>query len=95
MKITTFLVIINMTMEKRLEAIVRELFMGGDKETLIDSDENFVDSGICDSLGLVKLAMALESEFPGIQIFDQEINRDTIGSLDALNDFIQSKLEDI
>lgn len=82
-----------MMIEKRLEAIVRDLFMGGDTEPHIDSDENFVESGICDSLGLVKLAAALETEFPGIRIYDQEINRDTIGSLDLLNVFIRSKLE--
>jgi acyl carrier protein len=84
-----------MTIEKRLETIVRDLFMGGDAEAQIASDEDFIECGICDSLGLVRLATALETEFAGIQIHDQEINRETIGSLDLLNAFIQSKLEEI
>jgi acyl carrier protein len=82
-------------MEKRLETIVRNLFMGGDTETQIAPDENFVESGLCDSLGLVRLATALEAEFPGIRIHDQEINRATLGSLDLLNAFMQSKLQDL
>ena len=82
-----------MTTEKRLETIIRDLFIGGDVYAKISSDEDFIECGICDSLGLVKLAAALESEFPGIHIHDQEINRETMGSLELLNAFIKSKLE--
>ena len=82
-------------LEKRIEKTVRDLFLGGDTETQIDSDENFVESGLCDSLGLVRLATALEAEFPGVRIHDQEINRATLGSLNLLNAFIQSKLQDL
>lgn len=82
-------------LERRIEKTVRDLFLGGDTETQIDSDENFVESGLCDSLGLVRLATALEAEFPGVRIHDQEINRATLGSLNLLNAFIQSKLQDL
>jgi acyl carrier protein len=84
-----------MTIETRIETIVRDLFVGGDTEAQISSDDDFIDCGLCDSLGLVRLATALEAEFSGVQIHDQEINRDSIGSLELLNAFIQSKLEDI
>jgi acyl carrier protein len=82
-------------LEKRIEKTVRDLFLGGDTEVQIDLGENFVESGLCDSLGLVRLATALEAEFPGIRIHDQEINRATLGSLDLLNAFVQSKLQDL
>lgn len=82
-------------LEKRIEKTVRDLFLGGDTQAQIDSDENFVESGLCDSLGLVRLATALEAEFPGVRIHDQEINRATLGSLNLLNAFIQSKLQDL
>jgi acyl carrier protein len=84
-----------MTIETRIETIVRELFMGGDAEAKISPDEDFIECGLCDSLGLVRLATAIEAEFSEIRIHDQEINRDTIGSLELLNAFIQSKLEAI
>lgn len=81
-------------LEKRIEKTIRDLFLGGDPEAQIDPGENFVESGLCDSLGLVRLATALEAEFPGVRIHDQEINRATLGSLDLLNAFIQAKLQD-
>jgi acyl carrier protein len=86
---------VNPMLDERLEKIVRDLFMGGDTEAQISPDANFVESGLCDSLGLVRLATALEAEFPGIRIHDQEINRATLGSLDLLNAFMQSKLEEL
>ena len=69
--------------------------MGGEPEAQTSPNEDFIESGICDSLGLVRLATALEAEFPGVQIHDQEINRETIGSLALLKVFIQTKLEDV
>lgn len=79
--------------EKQLKILVINLFMAGDVGAHIDPEDDFIESGICDSLGLVRLATALESEFPGISIHDQEINRETIGSLELLEAFISSKLE--
>lgn len=84
-----------MTIETRIDTIVRNLFVGGDTESQISADDDFIECGLCDSLGLVRLATALEAEFPEIRIHDQEINRCTIGSLKLLNAFIHSKLEDI
>jgi acyl carrier protein len=84
-----------MSIEKRLITIIRDLFLGGDTEADITPDDDFIDIGICDSLGLVRLATALEAEFSGIRIHDQEINRDTIGSLSLLMEFVPAKLEDL
>ena len=84
-----------MTLNDKLLNILRDLFMGGDDQASIDSDDDLVEAGICDSLGLVRLAATLESEFPGIRIHDQEINRQTIGSLNLLIEFITTKLEEI
>jgi acyl carrier protein len=83
-----------MTIQSKLETIIRNLFFGGDTEALIDPDEDFIECGMCDSLGLVRLATAVESEFTGIKIFDQEVNRCTMGSLNLLVDLTRSKLED-
>lgn len=84
-----------MTMKQKLMTIIRDLFMGGDAEASIDPDDDFIEVGICDSLGLVMLATALELEFPGVRIHDQEINRGTIGSLSLLLQFVPKKLEEL
>ena len=84
-----------MTIEQKLMTIIRDLFMGGDAEAGIDPGDDFIEAGICDSLGLVRLATALEAEFPGIRIHDQEINRETIGSLSLLLEFVPEKLEEL
>jgi len=84
-----------MMIENQLLTIIRDLFMGGDPEAQISPNGDFIESGICDSLGLVRLATALEAEFPGVHIHDQEINRETIGSLALLKAFIPAKLEDV
>jgi acyl carrier protein len=84
-----------MTIEQKLITIIKDLFMGGDAEAGIDPKDDFIEAGICDSLGLVRLAAALEAEFPGMRIHDQEINRETIGSLLLLLEFVPEKLDDI
>jgi acyl carrier protein len=84
-----------MSIDTQIHDLVCELFFAGDSDFQLELDENFVESGICDSLGLVRLATALEATFPEIRIHDQEINRDTIGSLDLLSTFISSKLDEI
>ena len=84
-----------MSIQNKLETIIRNLFLGGDPGALIDPDEDFIECGICDSLGLVRLATAVESEFAGIKIFDQEVNRCTMGNLSLLVDLTRSKLEDV
>ena len=83
-----------MSIDTQIHDLVSELFSAGDPDFQLEPDENFVESGICDSLGLVRLATALEIMFPEIRIHDQEINRDTIGSLDLLNTFVCSKLDE-
>jgi acyl carrier protein len=85
----------NMNIEQKLMTIIRDLFMGGDAEAVIDPGDDFIEAGICDSLGLVRLATVLEAEFSGIHIHDQEINRETIGSLSLMLELVSEKLEEL
>ena len=53
----------------------------GDAATLIKSDEmSFLDNGILDSLGFVRLVLYLEDTF-GIRIDRQQLTRDNFDSL--------------
>lgn len=45
-----------------------------------------------ESLNLVKLVIAIEDEFQ-IEIADEDLNADTIGSLEKLVDYVAAKIE--
>ncbi len=68
---------------------VLELFLGGDSSFPLEPDMDLVESGICDSMGLVQLAAALEERFPGLEIQDQDVTRENMGSLSAIAAFIR------
>ena len=61
--------------------LVRRLFLGGDASIMLDPDTKLVEEGICDSLGLVTLALELEKQYPPLRILDQEITRQNLASI--------------
>jgi len=61
--------------------LVRRLFLGGDASIMLDPDTKLVEEGICDSLGLVTLALELEKQYPPLRILDQEITRENLASI--------------
>ncbi len=69
--------------------VVVELFLGGDSSFPLEPDMDLVEAGICDSMGLVQLAAALEGRFPGLEIQDQDVTRENMGSLSAIAAFIR------
>jgi acyl carrier protein len=79
-------------MQRNLAAIVREvvvdLFLEGDRSIPLAPDLDLIESGITDSMGLVRIAAALESRFPGVRIQDQDVTRDNLGSISAIAAFI-------
>ena len=48
---------------------------------MVGLDTKLVDEGICDSLGLVTLALELEKQYPPLRILDQEITRQNLASI--------------
>ena len=68
---------------------VLELFLGGDSSFPLESDMDLVEAGICDSMGLVQLAAALEGRYPGLEIQDQDVTRENMGSVSAIAAFIR------
>jgi acyl carrier protein len=80
----------NMTTEERIrQFIVRELLWEGAPEDLGD-DTSLIDSGVIDSLGIVKMVLFLDSEF-GIKIPDEEILPTNFDTIRALSSFVEVK----
>lgn len=80
-----------MMSEETIHNLVCDLFLGGDRDSAIDPDTNLLSEGICDSLGLVQLAAAIEKNLPGIRIRDQEITPESFGSISRIAGFVRAK----
>jgi acyl carrier protein len=68
----------------RIKRVVRDVFLGGDESFPIDEGMSLLESGILDSMGLVQLATALEAEFPGLKLPDQELTHEQMGTISAI-----------
>jgi acyl carrier protein len=75
----------------QLREIIRERFLGGDTTIPLEAGTLLLEEGICDSLGLVQLALELERRIPGLKIRDPEINRQNLGSITAIVAFLAKK----
>ena len=52
--------------------------------------ERLLERGIIDSMGVIELIQFLEAEF-GVEISDEEITEQNLGSLAAISDFVGTK----
>lgn len=71
--------------------MICQLFLSGDMSFPIDEDTQILEEGICDSLGLVQIASALEDRVDGISITNQEITPKNFGSINAIVQFVARK----
>jgi acyl carrier protein len=58
----------------------------------IGDDESLVDSGLVDSTGVLELIVFLEEEF-GIEIGDEEVVSENLGSIARAAAFVERKLD--
>jgi acyl carrier protein len=77
--------------ERELRNHICEVFLAGDLQSPIDADTLLLDEGICDSLGIVQMVGWIESQCPGIRIWDQEVTRENFGSINRTLSFLRSK----
>ena len=77
--------------EAALKEIICRKFLGGDSGIPLDARTRLLEEGICDSLGLLQLALELEGRIPGLRIPDQEITREAFGSIEAILAFLARK----
>lgn len=80
---------IKMSREVIRNFIIRELCEDRTVEHLRD-DEPLIESGIIDSLGVLKLLAFLDETF-GIIASEEELNPEIFSSINSLCDFVESK----
>ena len=79
-----------MSKEQIKQFILSDLIKDG-SATELDNDENLIDSGVVDSLGIMKLVAFLEKSFK-IAVSDDEILLDNFETIDAISGFLSSKI---
>ncbi|MFK7732336.1 MAG: acyl carrier protein [Pseudomonadales bacterium] len=75
--------------EQIKQFILSDLIKDGSAADL-SNDENLIDSGVVDSLGIMKLVAFLEKSFK-VAVSDDEILLDNFETIDAISGFLSSK----
>jgi acyl carrier protein len=70
--------------EKDLREIICRKFLAGDMDFPVEAETRLLESGICDSLGLVQIVCEIEGRYPLLRIPDQDVTRENFGSIAAI-----------
>jgi len=71
----------------RLRGFVEENFLYMRPDFELQNDQSLMANGIVDSMGVMEMIQFLEEEF-GVEVGDEEITEDNLGSLDAITGFV-------
>jgi acyl carrier protein len=82
-----------MNIEAAIEKYIVEEIMLADRNTRIDPDESLVNSGVLDSLALLRFINFLEDQFD-IVVDDIEVVPDNFESINVASAFVTSKLQE-
>jgi acyl carrier protein len=81
-----------MTILKNLEKfLLAEIAADLGKQSL-DPDEDLLDQGIIDSLGLLKLVVFIEKTY-GIKVMDEEVVPENFQTLNSMVNLIEQKMQ--
>jgi acyl carrier protein len=79
-----------MDIESTLKKYIHDEILVGSSDPL-GNDDSLIDSGIIDSLSLLRLMSFIEKQF-NIQIDDQEVVGDNFQTINVMKSFIEGKL---
>ena len=79
-----------MHIQSEIRNYIIENILFGDEE-LLDVDTSFQESGILDSIGFLEIITFVEGKF-GIEIADNEVVPENLGSLQKISSFVEEKL---
>jgi acyl carrier protein len=82
-----------MNIESTLKKFILEEIMLESNRSKLDSEESLLDSGIIDSLGLLRLIAFIEERL-GIEVEDGEVVPDNFDSISAMYQFLKMKMGD-
>jgi len=80
-----------MNIEAEIEKFIFEELLFGKDQAKFDPDQSLVQSGIIDSLALLRLMSFLEERF-GFTIEEDEVVPDNFETLNIIRAFVESKL---
>ncbi|MCP4261209.1 MAG: acyl carrier protein [Planctomycetes bacterium] len=81
-----------MQIQSEIRNYIIENILFGDEE-LLDVDTSFQENGILDSLGFLEIITFVEEKF-GIEIADNEVVPENLGSLRRISSFVEEKLNE-
>lgn len=77
--------------KRELNAFIRDKFLSGDKDFVLNDHDSFLEKGLIDSTGVLELVDYIEETF-AIKIDDEELIPDNLDSLDKITNFITRKI---
>jgi len=78
------------TLERLEKVLLTEIAVGLGKKSL-DPDEDLLEQGIVDSLGIMKLVVFMEDTF-GIKVDDAEIVPENFNNLNSIVTFVERQM---
>jgi acyl carrier protein len=75
---------------KNVVDFIKENFIMGRSDALIDPDESLIESGIMDSTGVLELVEYLETTYE-IQIQDEELIPENLETVNNIVNFLKAK----
>jgi len=79
-----------MDVETAIERFVVDEIMLGDSNTKIDPNESLINSGVLDSLALLRLIAFLEEQM-GVTVDDSEVIPENFETINEIKSFIEKK----
>ncbi|MDZ4684630.1 MAG: acyl carrier protein [Planctomycetaceae bacterium] len=79
------------TIEADIRKFVADNFLFGRKELQLAADDSLLELGLIDSTGVLELVTFIEGQFD-VKVEDSELVPDNLDSINALIQFIESKL---
>ena len=79
-----------MNIEDTVENFIANELLFGNNQNPIDHDQDLIDSGLLDSVAVLRMILFIEEQF-GIHIEDGEVLPDNFRSINMVKSFVQNK----
>jgi acyl carrier protein len=79
-----------MNIEDTLSNFIVNELMFADENTRLDHDQDLIESGMLDSVAVLRMIMFVEEQF-GVHVEDHEVLPDNFRSVNLVKDFVQRK----
>lgn len=79
-----------MSVENRIRNYILENYLFTDEQSMLGSDDSFLQKNILDSTGMLEVIYFLEDEF-GIKVQDEEMIPDNLDSVNRISAFLARK----